>query len=53
MTKTATAESEIVTLRAAHPNEPIMWERPDGYIEVHMPHGEEKRVYPPRRAPRP
>jgi hypothetical protein len=48
--KTAATEGEIATLRAAHPNEPVMFTRPsDKCVEVHMPHGEQARVYPPRR----
>jgi hypothetical protein len=49
--KAATTEPEIATLRASYPCEPIMWVRPDGHIEVHMPHGEPTRTFPPRRRP--
>jgi hypothetical protein len=44
----ADTEEQIDALRAANPNQPIMWERPDKHIDVHRPHGKPKKVFPPR-----
>jgi len=45
-------EQDIEQTMTDNPREPVCWERPDGYIEIHPPFGAPVRVVPGRQLAR-